>query len=114
MIPAPVIIAGDALRQILALDQFHHEGLRAARSFEAVDRRDVRMIERRQRLRLALEAGEPLGILRERIRQDLERDLPAKAGVGGAIDRAHTALANRRGDFVDAEARASREGQGAA
>jgi hypothetical protein len=37
--------ACDALRQILALDEFHHEGVRSTGFLEAVDRRDVRMIE---------------------------------------------------------------------
>ncbi len=35
----------DALRQIVALDQFHHERTHTARLFEAVDVRDVRVIQ---------------------------------------------------------------------
>ena len=37
--------ARDALRQILALDEFHDEGADAAGFFEAVDVRDVGMIQ---------------------------------------------------------------------
>ena len=48
--------------EILALDQFHHERVHAARLFEAVDLRDVRMVQRGERLRLALEPRQPLGI----------------------------------------------------
>ena len=50
--------------------------------FEAVDRRDVRMIERGEDFRLALEAREPIGIAGDRGRQDLDRDLPLQLGVG--------------------------------
>ena len=66
-------------RQILALDQFHHERVCGARVLNPVDGGDVRMIERRQHLRFAAEAREPIGIARERLRQDLQRDV--------AIDR---------------------------
>ena len=54
---------GDAIReQGLALDQLHHQ--RAPRRFlEAVDLRDVRMIERGEQARLALEARQALGIV---------------------------------------------------
>ena len=49
--------ARDALRQVLALDELHHEGRDAVGlSLDAVDLRDVRMVERRERLRFALEA----------------------------------------------------------
>jgi len=36
--------------------------MRRLGALEAVDLRDVRMVERRQRLRFAVEAGEPLGM----------------------------------------------------
>ena len=49
--------ARDALRQILALDELHHERLDAAAFFEAVDVRDVRMIQRREHLRFARETA---------------------------------------------------------
>ena len=45
-----------------ALDQLEHEAADAVGLLEAVDRADVRMIQRRQHPRLALEAREPLGI----------------------------------------------------
>ena len=35
----------DALRQIVALDQFHHERAHTTRFFEAVDVRDVRVVQ---------------------------------------------------------------------
>ena len=106
-------IAPRAMRcdEVVALDEFHHQRTHTVRFFEAVDVRDVRMIERGERLRLACEPGESVGIARERIRQDLQRDIAIELRVAGAIHLAHAAFANLRGDFVDAEANAGGEGQ---
>ena len=54
----------DAVGEVGALDQFHHERVDAVRSLQAVDVRDVRMIERGEDFRFALEAREPFGICR--------------------------------------------------
>ena len=35
----------NALREVVALDEFHHERSDAAALFEAVDARDVRMVQ---------------------------------------------------------------------
>ena len=37
--------ARDALRQIVALDEFHHEGVHAGRFLDGIDRGDVGMIQ---------------------------------------------------------------------
>ena len=74
-------------------------------------RGDVRMIQRRERLRFALEARQAIGIVRERIGQNLDRDLATERRVRRAIDLAHPAFADRRDDFVDAEAGAGSERQ---
>jgi hypothetical protein len=52
--------ARNALRQVLAFDEFHREGPEAPAFFEPVDRGDVRMIEGREHFRLALEPREPI------------------------------------------------------
>ncbi len=83
----------------------------AAALFEPVDAGDVRMIERRERLRFALEARQPIGVLRERLRQDLDRDVAIELRVARAIDLPHAAFADRRSDLVDAETGAGSEGQ---
>ena len=101
----------DALRQILALDELHHERVHAAGLLEPIDRRDVGMIQRRERLRLALEPRQAVGVRRERVRQDLDRDLAAERRVRRPIHLPHAAFADRRGDFVDAEPGAWSEGQ---
>ena len=67
--------------EIVALDQFHHEGVHAAGLLEPVDRGDVGMIQRRERLRLALEPRQAFGVSCERVRQDLDRDLAIQLRV---------------------------------
>ena len=64
--------ARNALREILAVDEFHHErrdtrlpwACRRA-FFKPVDAGDVRMIQRRECLRFACEPREPIRIARE-------------------------------------------------
>jgi hypothetical protein len=73
----------------LALDQLHDERAHGAWFLHAVDLRDVRMVERREHLRLALEAREPFGIVCEQIRQDFEGDVAIEARIARAIDLPH-------------------------
>ena len=51
--------------EVFTLDEFHDEGLDAVGVLQPVDRRDVRMIQRGEDFRFALEAGQPVGIRRE-------------------------------------------------
>ena len=83
----------------------------ASGSLDRVDRRDVRVVQGRERLRFALKSCEAVGIGGEGIRQHLDRDLAAEARVGGAVDRTHAAFTDLGGDFEDAEARAGSESQ---
>ena len=66
---------GNPLREILALDQFHHKGGGTPALFEAVDRRDVRMIQRREDFGFALKTCEPIMVSRKRGRKNLDGDL---------------------------------------
>ncbi|MDA1097090.1 MAG: hypothetical protein O3B84_07540, partial [Chloroflexi bacterium] len=59
--------ARDSLRQVVSLDEFHHEGVNVTRLFESVDDRDVGMVQRGQGLGFTQEAREPLGVVRERL-----------------------------------------------
>ena len=85
----------DSLRQRRTVDQLHDEKLRRLRALQAVERRDVRMIERGEELSFALEAGKPFGIGREGVRQDLQRDLAPELRIARAIHLAHPAGAER-------------------
>jgi len=103
--------ARNALRQILALDELHHDRAHTATLFEAVDVRDVRVIDGRQRLRFAIEPREPVGVARERIGQDLQRNIAIELRISRAEHLAHPANTDARDDFVDAEARARSQSQ---
>ena len=54
----------DAVGECRSLDQFHDQRSLALTAFEAVDRRDVGMVERRERLGFAVEAGQAFRVLR--------------------------------------------------
>ncbi len=58
--------ARDPLRQVIALDEFHHERESAAALFEPVNRRNVRRFEGGQSFRFALKAREPISVPRQR------------------------------------------------
>ena len=58
------------------------------------------MIQRRQHLRLAGKAREAIGILRERIGKNFNRDAAVEPGILGAVDGPHPALAELGGDAV--------------
>jgi hypothetical protein len=92
-------------------DEFHHEGGRAVRSFEAVDLGDVGVVQRGKCPGLALEPSQAIRVLREGLRQDLNGDLTPQVGVGGAIYLTLAAHADLGGDFIRAEARAGGERQ---
>ena len=98
--------ARDPIGERRPFDQLEHQRLDAVGLLEAVDRRDVRMVERREHLRLALEARQPLGVGDERLGQHLERHLALEPGVAGAPDLAHAACAEGGEDLVRSQARA--------
>jgi hypothetical protein len=84
--------------------KLHHQRPHLAGVFEAVNLRDVRMIERREELRFAAEAGEILGIAGDGRQQDLDRDMPAEDRVAALVDLAHAAGADARLDVIGADA----------
>ena len=92
------------LLEIFALHQFEGEGHALLGLLEAVDRRDIGMIEGGEDLGLPPEAGHPLLILREGRGQDLDRDVASELHVPRAIDLAHAAFADGGDDLVGAEA----------
>ena len=103
--------ARNALRQVLALDELHHQRTDTVGFFETVDVRDVGMIQRREGLRFAREPREPFGVAREDIGQHLDRDVAIQLRIARAIDLAHAAGAQGGEDLIRAEAKAGVEGQ---
>jgi hypothetical protein len=101
--------ARNPLRQILTFDEFHHERANASTFLEAVDVRDVRVVERREDLRFSLEAGEPIGIGGEGVWQDFQRDIAIQLRIARAIDLAHAPRTESGENFVRTDSRTNGE-----
>jgi hypothetical protein len=69
------------------------------------------MVQRGECLGFTLEAREPIGVVGERVGEDLEGDIAIELRVAGAQDLAHPAFANLRGDLVDTDSGAGSESQ---
>ena len=89
----------------LAFDEFEHEKTGPFRLLKIVDRRNVRMIQRRQNFGLALKPAHSRGIMRKLLWQDLDRDLAFQLRVPGAIHLSHAALAEQTSDLMRTELR---------
>ena len=95
----------DALGERGAFDELEDERV----LLEPIDRRHVRMIERREYLRLALEAFHPLGILREILRKHFDHDVTLQFGVARTVDLTHAPNPNESDDLVATKLRAFRK-----
>lgn len=78
---------------------------RRGRFFQAIDGTDVRMVQRCEDLRFALESRESIGITREGFGKDFQRNIAAEARVMGEVDLSHPAHPEERADLVGANAR---------
>jgi hypothetical protein len=94
---------GNPVGERRTFDELHDERLAFG---ESVDTCNVRMVERGEDLRLALEAGEPVGIRGEVLRQHLEGDVPVERRIVRPIHLAHPPCADQGGDFIGAESSA--------
>jgi hypothetical protein len=83
--------ARDPLREIVPLDQLHDQCTDAVGFFEAVDVRDVGMVERRQGLGFAGEPRHAIEIAGERLGQNLQGHVAIQLRVACAIHFAHSA-----------------------
>jgi hypothetical protein len=70
------------------------------------------MRQRRDRACFALEASESVGAVGLRSTNDFDRDVALEAAIAGAPHLAHSAGAERRDDFVSAEAYAGGQAHG--
>ena len=68
------------------------------------------MVQCREELRFALEAGQPIGIAGEEVGQDLERDVAPEPRVAGAKHLAHAPGAELADDLIRAQFRAGSQG----
>ena len=94
----------DAIGQRGPFDELEDQGRDAIGLFKPVNRADVGIVDRREHLRLSAETCHALGVVGERLGQDFQRDVAAKLGVFRSIDLTHPASAERRDDFIRADA----------
>ena len=102
-------IRAEHVGERFAFHQLHDDGANAAAGFDAVDLRDVRMIERRECFGLALEPRKAFGVGSKDLGQNLERDVTIEAAVAGPVHFAHSTRAQRRDDLVRPDACARRK-----
>jgi hypothetical protein len=95
--------AFEALAKGRTLEQLHRGVHDAVLASEVVDREDVRVRQRRDGSRLALETRERIGVSGERLGKNLDRDIPAELRVFRPVDFAHPARSERRKDLVGTE-----------
>ncbi len=95
----------DPSRQIVAVDELHHERAHAAAFFQSVNLGDMRMVQGRERLGLASETRQTIGIAREGFGKDLQRDVAIELRIARTKHLAHAAGADRCDDFVRSDAR---------
>ena len=101
-----------APREVLSRDQLHHQQETALELLEAVDVRDVGVIQGGERPGFALEARTSRRIRSQRIGQNLDRDVATKPGIVSAIHLTHPARAERADDFVRTETVSDPEAHG--
>ena len=89
--------------QVDARGQLHREEPDVPGLVQAVDGGDARVVERRQQLRLALEARQPVGVLGEQVRQDLDGHLAVERRVDGTPHHTHPPFANLLDEAVVAD-----------
>jgi hypothetical protein len=91
------------LGEVLPFDELEDEERRALRLVEAVDGRNMWVVERGERVRLAAESRDAVGVARDVGRQHFEGDLTAERHIGGTVDLAHSTFAKLVDDAVRTE-----------
>jgi len=86
--------------EVRSRDLLHHEEVHSIHRLDLVDGDDVRMVEGGGGAGLLEETAATILVGQATFGQDLDRHLPAEAGVAGAVHLAHAARAKRRYDFV--------------
>jgi hypothetical protein len=92
--------AGDPFRERFAVDILQHESQTAAGFLHSMDRRNVRVIQSRQHLRLAREARQAFGIALNRFGKNLQRHVAAQLCIARAIHLSHSARTERKENLI--------------
>ena len=90
----------DPVPERLAFQVLHHQERPALVAVDIVERADVRMVQRGDGARLALEALHRGAVRRQRLRQKLHRHRAPQARIFGLIDDAHPAATQHGEDPV--------------
>ena len=93
----------DAVSECWSFDQFQDKRTGSLRFFQPVDVPDVGMVQRGENFGLTLKPGETIRIVREGLRQHLERHVPVELRISRSIYLAHAAFADLGGDLVGTE-----------
>ena len=93
---------GEPFLKSLAMYELHHQVRDGTFCLQPVERRDARVIQRRENARLALETSKPLRVLPQRFVKDFDRDLAPKLRILGAVDLTHAPGADGSLDCVSA------------
>ena len=96
----------EAIGQRVAVDQFHHQHRARRRFFDPVECGDMRMVQRGEDARFALEARPTVRIDRQRGWQDLNRYLASEPCIAGAIHLSHPAGPERFDDLEGSDSAA--------
>ena len=88
---------------MFSLDDLENQKPVTVDGFEAMNRRDVRMIQRREQSSFTLEPCDTLVVIGERFRQNFDGDLALELGIPRTIDLAHATYAEDLEDLVVAE-----------
>ena len=91
---------GEPILQRRALQILHDDERSPVLLADVVDRADVRVVQRRRRLRFAREPAQRLGIPRELFGDELERNGTAQPRIFGLVHDAHAAAAELLDDAV--------------
>ena len=107
--------ARETIGQRRALDELHHErtyavSLSSGAFLEAVELRDVLVVQRCEDLCLTLKPRNAFGIVSEVVRENLDRDVAAQLRVACAIHLAHPTRTKVELYLVHADTRARSKG----
>ena len=93
-----------------SFDEFEHEGAHAVALLESIDSPDVRIVQRGQHARFAVETSQAVRVSREHTRQDLDGHVAPEFQVARAIDLAHAASPDSGLDLIHTETPARQHG----
>ena len=94
---------GQPVRQRLPFEQLHDQEVDPVGLAQVVKHANVRMVQRGNGLRLALESFSPRGVFSQVMWKYLNRNRPVQTGVYGAVHFAHATCRKRSLESIGAE-----------